>query len=193
MVKMILFASIGLVVGLAGGTGVAVLTAPPLKAPPPAGHAAPSPVTPADENAHAAAPGRAAPPVTPPVTPPAAAAPSSTAAPPAMQAVTADAGSSPHPIPLPVPIPRPVTPTRELHGGFAELTPPADYTKVSKILVAMKPDEATRILVLLNDEQVEGILRVLGARQAAAILGALPPERGAALSKRLMHPEAEVK
>ena len=70
---------------------------------------------------------------------------------------------------------------------------PADYGRVAKILVNMKPTEAAAILAYLSDAQVEGVLRALGPRQAATVLAALPTERAAQLSKRLLILPAEEK
>ena len=64
--------------------------------------------------------------------------------------------------------------------------PPADYGRVAKILVNMKPAEAAAILSHLGDAQVEGVLRSVGPRQAATLLAAMPTERAAQLSRRLL-------
>jgi len=69
--------------------------------------------------------------------------------------------------------------------------PPADYGRVAKILVNMKPAEAAAILEHLGDPQIEGVLRAVGPRQAATLLAALPTERAAQLSKRLLVPTPE--
>jgi len=71
--------------------------------------------------------------------------------------------------------------------------PPADYGRVAKILVNMKPAEAAAILEQLGDPQIEGVLRAVGPRQAATLLAALPTERAAQLSKRLLVPTPEEK
>jgi len=65
---------------------------------------------------------------------------------------------------------------------------PADYTRLAKILVNMKPTEAAAIMGYLADLQVEGVMRSLGPRQAATMLAALPTERAAKISKRLLVP-----
>ena len=70
---------------------------------------------------------------------------------------------------------------------------PADFARVGKILVNMKPAEAAAIMGYLADAQVEGVLRSLGPRQAASMLAALPTERAAQLSKRLLIVPVEVK
>ncbi len=62
------------------------------------------------------------------------------------------------------------------------------YKQVGGILNNMKPAEAARILAYLSDSQIEGLLRSMGPRPSAAMLGQLPPERAAALSKRLLVP-----
>lgn len=71
--------------------------------------------------------------------------------------------------------------------------PPADYARVAKILVNMKPAEAAAILEQLGDPQIEGVLRAVGPRQAATLLAALPTARAAQLSKRLLVPTPEEK
>jgi flagellar motility protein MotE (MotC chaperone) len=81
-----------------------------------------------------------------------------------------------------------VTPASTSHAE-----PPADYTRVAKILVNMKPAEAGAILEHLGDAQVEGVLRAVGPRQAATLLTALPAERAAQISKRLLVPVTEEK
>lgn len=70
---------------------------------------------------------------------------------------------------------------------------PADYGRVAKILVNMKPAEAAAILEQLGDPQIEGVLRAVGPRQAATLLAALPTTRAAQLSKRLLVPTPEEK
>jgi hypothetical protein len=62
------------------------------------------------------------------------------------------------------------------------------FKQVGSILNNMKPAEAARILEYLSDAQVEGLLRSMGPRPSAVMLGQLPPERAAALSKRLLVP-----
>lgn len=71
--------------------------------------------------------------------------------------------------------------------------PAADYGRVAKILVNMKPAEAAAILEQLADPQIEGVLRSVGPRQAATLLAALPATRAAQLSKRLLVPTPEEK
>jgi hypothetical protein len=79
------------------------------------------------------------------------------------------------------------TPNAEPHAT------PADYPRLGKILVNMKPAEAAAILAYLADAQVEGVLRSLGPRQAAAMLASIPTERAAQLSRRLLVLPAEEK
>lgn len=63
---------------------------------------------------------------------------------------------------------------------------PERYKQVGNILLNMKPAEAARVIAYLTDAQVHGLLEAMGPRQAAQILSQLPAERAAALSKRLL-------
>jgi len=194
MNKMILFASIALVVGLGAGTTVGVMTAPPpsrvsATAKPdsssvavashggaPGGAAinavpassGPSPIVPATSPAPA------------PVTP--AAAPASAAAPPT-------AGAAPGAGPAP--------PAGTTAGVRPAITPAEaqqlSYKQVARILSNMNPQDAVKILAYLQDEHVQGILQELGVRQAASLLSQLPTERAARLSERIMHHPVETK
>ncbi len=82
---------------------------------------------------------------------------------------------------------------RAATAGAETHTPAADYPRLGKILVNMKPAEAAAILAYLADAQVEGVLRSLGPRQAAAMLASIPTERAAQLSRRLLVLPAEEK
>lgn len=64
---------------------------------------------------------------------------------------------------------------------------PLSYRQVARILSNMNPQDAVKILGYLGDAHVEGILNELGVRQAAGLLSQLPTERAARLSERLMH------
>lgn len=63
---------------------------------------------------------------------------------------------------------------------------PERYKQVGNILLNMKPVEAARVIAYLTDTQVHGLLEAMGPRQAAQILSQLPAERAATLSKRLL-------
>lgn len=163
MIKIIIVGVACFVLALAGSTGVVVMTAPPHVA------AADSTAV-ADSTLHA--PGEHA------------------------AAVANEGGSDalgiddvaadPNPMQLAEAVPR----SGELvvHEGSRSAAPeaPADFGRVGKILVNMKPAEAAAILSHLSDPQVEGVLRSLGPRQAATMLASMPSERAAQLSKRLL-------
>jgi hypothetical protein len=71
---------------------------------------------------------------------------------------------------------------------------PEDFKQVARILTSMKPTDAAKIMSFLDDELIEGIVRQLGPRPAAVLLVQLPPERAARLSKRLIQqPTAEAR
>ena len=63
---------------------------------------------------------------------------------------------------------------------------PVDYRAFSRILMAMKAEEASRIMAHLSDDQLEGVLRSLGTRHTAEILSLLPTDRAVRMSLRLL-------
>lgn len=181
---LIIVAVVGLVLGLAGGTAVRVMTAPkPVAVAADSTHAAHGDSTAhgahGDSTAHVAhadSAGHGAP-------------HDSTghggadAAPADPHAVNAHAASAPGPV---------VTTVKPAHAIPASLDPEERakaFKQVGSILLAMKPVETGKILAYMNDEHVEGILRQMGPRQAATMLSQLPPERAAGLSRRLLSPE----
>jgi hypothetical protein len=181
MMKLILPGAIALVVGIAGGTAIGVMTAPK----PAVKTAAASPDSTATaSSSHGGAPTGAAPATRAPAVD---AVPAATQPSPVVPAPSASpaAGAAPAP-PLPLPIPR-----------LISATPTADqlsYKQVARILSNMNPQDAVKILGYLEDSHVEGVLNELGVRQAASLLSQLPTERAARLSERLMrHPPAEHK
>ena len=58
--------------------------------------------------------------------------------------------------------------------------PPA---RISKIFAAMSAKDAARVLEKLDDTDVQTVLSGLNEKQAAAILSGFPPERAAAISR----------
>lgn len=179
--KLVIFGAVALVVGLAGGTGARVFTAPAL----PAG--ADSLIAVADSVYHAkkalgseshgeAAVAQAAPHDAHDATTEAhgVAAPGGeghgdvtvAAGPPALAASPAAAHAA-----------APVVP---------EGPSPERYKQVGNILLAMKPVDAAQVIGYLDDRQVHGLLEAMGPRQAAQILTQLPAERAATLSRRLL-------
>lgn len=185
--KLVILGVIALVVGLAGGTGVRVFTAPPLPAGADSliaradstykakhhsaagshtaaahGDAAHATATPADHADHAAA----------------ATTPTDTH----HDAPTAASAVATTPETTSVPGASPIV------DGPPAIPPPGPerYKQVGNILLSMKPVEAARVIAYLNDRQVHGLLEVMGPRQAAQIMAQLPAERAATLSKRLL-------
>lgn len=179
--KLVIFGVVAFVLGIAGSSGVLVMTSPKLPAGADSLLAARAdslhhlkPVVQAEAGAHPAT-GHS----------PAPTAHADSAVTPPEHAVEAAVAST-HPTVEHVVPPAPVaavgpegpTPTEQADA----------YKQVGSILNNMKPAEAARILAYLSDSQVEGLLRSMGPRPSAAMLGQLPPERAAALSKRLLVP-----
>ena len=60
-----------------------------------------------------------------------------------------------------------------------------DYKQLSRILGNMKAADAERILEHMTDEQVASILASMGVRPAATLMAAIPPARAAAIGRAL--------
>ncbi len=58
--------------------------------------------------------------------------------------------------------------------------------RLGKIFMAMKPRDAAAVLTYLNDAEVEAILFQLREKNAAEILGSFPPDRAAVLSRSVL-------
>ncbi len=205
--KLVLFAILGLLLGVGGGAAMAVMKAKKefaaydakrakvvadsieMAAHPPAttdsGHATP-------DSAHAPAdssPGK-----------PAAMADKGTHAAPVKDSHAAPAHTTPaasadqH---TPRPARQRAVATVEAHGGTrpagkpapprpiapARTAPSPGTDKVSRIFAAMPPKDAAKVLEQLSDTEVTEILRSLSEKQAAGIMQFLPPARAAAISK----------
>lgn len=63
---------------------------------------------------------------------------------------------------------------------------PAPPGRIAKIFGAMSAKDAARVLQQLDDADVQTVLGGLNDRQAAAILAGFPPERAAAISRAVM-------
>lgn len=61
--------------------------------------------------------------------------------------------------------------------------PSVALTKLAKIFAAMPPKEAAKVLEQLDNSEVQAVLSGLNGKEAAAILQHLPPERAGAISK----------
>jgi hypothetical protein len=75
---------------------------------------------------------------------------------------------------------------RELVAGATKTHAPEDFQQVARILTTMKPTDAAKILAFLGDDHVEGIIRAVGPRQAAVLMVQIPAQRAALLSRRLI-------
>jgi len=62
----------------------------------------------------------------------------------------------------------------------------AQRERLVRIMGAMKPADAARALVPLDDAQVEAVLFGMSERKAAAILGSFPAERAASLMRSIL-------
>lgn len=176
--KLVIFGVIALLLGLAGGTGVAILRAPKAGAAADSltAHRADSTVTP-----HAPAP--AAVPAPPPAQ----------ETPPASGTIDAHAAATTHAAPVVVPpaatvhaAPPPASPVHAATSASAAPAAREGYAQVGSIFARMKPADVAQIATYLEDEHMDGVLRTLGARQAATLLEALPAERAARLSRRII-------
>lgn len=179
MKQVILLAVVGLVVGLGGGTGIAVMTAPRVAvdstradsshaamdstvevvanhdttSPDSAGHDEP----PADSGAAVA--GRA-----PAATNDAPAVADSTSPAPAVDTHPSAAG--------------------EVQDAAADSATAVQLKRISRTFASMSPRDAAKVLELMEDADVTAILGSLNEKQGAAILAAFPAARAAAISRQ---------
>jgi len=171
--KLILGAVGGLVVGLAGGTGYAIVTKP--DAPPAVMHAAADSLAVDSLAAHAAV-------IDPAAygaedgaehTAPATSTPAHTpAADSAKTPVKQVAATTPPPAPQPQP--------------RATATADSASARLGRIFGAMKPEDAAAVLARLDDAEVRAVLFQLSDRKAAEILARFPGDRAANLTKTLL-------
>ena len=168
MIQIILFGVLAFLLGVGGGTGLRILTAP---------RHLPAPHAGADSTAgvHASE--------SSPVTGSPAPAVSRHSA--DSSAAAAQSPASPARV-APASVARPATTAMAPEA----ITEPQQFKQVGNILLAMKPEEAGKILSYLSDDHVEGILRSMGPRQAATVLAQVPSVRAAQLSRRLLAPTA---
>ncbi len=189
MKKLILLSVLGLVLGLGGGTGVAIVMAP--AATPDSAHAAPADST--SDGGHkeptvvAAAEELA--------TAPAAIPDSATTV-----AAHADSGAS-HDAGKPAVTTGADTKSQVAHADTSrpatsapppaaqpDSTPRIQLRRIARIFAAMSPREAAKVLVQLDDADVAAILGSLTEKQAAGVLTALPPDRAASISRGTLRP-----
>jgi hypothetical protein len=168
MKKVIILAVVGLLVGIGGGTGIAVVIRPAVVADSTVADSssvhndttAVIAAAPAGEHAPAA-------PTDSVVADSSAAVKDTTHAAPVVDT------ASHKPVAGPVLIEKPVSDS--LHR--------AQVRRIGRIFAAMSPREASKVLQQLDDSDVTTIVASLTEKQAAAILQAFPPERAAAISR----------
>jgi hypothetical protein len=175
MKSLILLAVATLIVGVGGGTGLAVLLAP---------DAAPDDST----GAHLAAPDSTATVVveaahgvskvdSQPAQMPSDSAHATAAGKPVAAEKNVAAEAAPPTASPPVaPVQRPDS----VHGDTLQRT---QLRRISRIFAAMAPREAARVLQQLDNPDIISIVGALTEKQAAAVLMAMPPERAALISR----------
>jgi hypothetical protein len=192
VIRLIVFAVIGLVIGLGSGSGVAVMRAKKTAAVPAHDSTAKKDSTEVESpkareearhdsvaEKHEVAP---APPSTPRKDSLVAGATKATE-------VKRDSALSVAAHPAPPALPKPVTPPVATKSPTADSTHaviPAAPGRISKIFAAMSPKDAAKVLQQLDDSDVQTVLSGLNDRQAAAILAGFPAERAAAISRAVM-------
>jgi hypothetical protein len=82
----------------------------------------------------------------------------------------------------PAPTPAPNA-ARQPAADTARANSPLQTGKLAKIFAAMPPKEAARVLEQLEDSDVTMILSAVSEKQAAAILSNIAPQRAAAISR----------
>lgn len=221
MIKIILFAVIGLLVGLGGGSAVSVMKAKKAYAADVARKAqvVADSLAKAEEEGgkHVAAKEGAADSTAHDSTATDSAAAEGEGAKPATDVASHDAPPAAHgPEPKAAPTPKPpkvysrAVQTVEANGSRPEGTratgrpslPPKPLpalpvqpgaTKVAKIFAAMPPKDAAKVLEQLDDAEVQSVISSVSEKQAAAILQNFPPARAAAISKAVLRSQLPVK
>jgi flagellar motility protein MotE (MotC chaperone) len=64
----------------------------------------------------------------------------------------------------------------------------ASYKQLARIFGNMKATDAVKVMGLMTDDEVDGVIRQFAPRQAADLLANFPKERAATLSRRLLSP-----
>ena len=183
MIKVIIFAVIGLVVGLGGGSGFSIMKAKKAAA---AAHdsTAKGDSTLAGkkgEGHEAAASGEGKEHASSTDVSSADSAAVTAHAEPKHEAVPAAGGHEGAPNVTKPPVVAPgATVAKAPVGDSSKAAPPG---RIAKIFAAMSAKEAARVLEKLDDSDVQTVLSGLNDKQAAAILSGLPPERAAAISR----------
>jgi hypothetical protein len=92
----------------------------------------------------------------------------------------AGAGGGPTPAALPSPA---AAGASKAAAGDTSRTATAAAGRIAKIFAAMSAKDAARVLLQLDDADIQTVLAGLNDKQAAAILAGFPPERAAAISR----------
>jgi len=164
VIKVIVFAFIGLVLGLGGGSGFAVMKAKKTLAAVHDGTVKPDSTGGAKKSGEKAEPNGEE-----------------------HEAVASHAKDSTTTIPQ-APAVAPPTPTVAAGKPAAttdtgKANPAPVPGRIAKIFAAMSPKDAARVLQQMDDTDVQTVLSGLNERQAAAILSGFPAERAAAISR----------
>ncbi|HET8654004.1 MAG TPA: hypothetical protein VFL93_00625 [Longimicrobiaceae bacterium] len=69
--------------------------------------------------------------------------------------------------------------------------PTLERARLAKIFGAMEPEQAAKVLVKMSDAEVRAVLASVRDRQAAAILSNLPPERAAQIGSAVFQTKGQ--
>lgn len=187
MMRLIIFGVIGLLVGLGGGTGVAVMGAKRTHAADSVAHAAQLKARRDSVEADSLAKKAVADSV--------AAVAASALAQPNAGSAPVRPGTVPNPTPSLPQLPKPSAPTtRQLAeatvaaGGRDNVAATSvSPARIAKIFAAMPARDAAKVMQEMSDDDIHVILGAMNDRQAAAILAGFPAERVARISRAAMH------
>jgi len=186
--KVIVFAIVGLVLGLGGGSGVAIMKAKKTMAAAADSVAKKDSATALAKAAHEGGrtDGRAGVEPMPSVATPATDSGGEHAAPVTRDSVAApNAGhgsASAGPVLATLPAPPGPASAKAPAGDSAPTAAPVPG-RIAKIFAAMSAKDAAKVLLQLDDADIQTVLSGLNDKQAAAILAGFPPERAAAISR----------
>lgn len=173
MKQVIILAAVGLLVGLGGGTGIAIMTAPGVAAD--SAHAdsaaahddEPQTVVDASHVAGDTATDSA----------------HGTTAAPADSQATSPATTAASPVAEPATHNEAPAPVKHAPSGQApDSAATVQLRRISRTFANMAARDAAKVLQLMDDQDVRAILGSLTEKQAAAILSAFPAERAASIS-----------
>jgi MgtE-like protein len=184
VIKVIMLAVIGLVLGLGGGTGFALMRAKKPVAAAVDGEEKKEPVKDGDEKHgdEAKTPG-------PEGTDRAASSTADSPAPAARTEPKHDSVAAGPRTPTVAPVSAAAVPAAGTAKAVATDTSRTGVPapgRIAKIFAAMSAKDAARVLQQLDDADVQTVLGGLNDKQAAAILSGFPPERAAAISRAVL-------